>query len=158
QPVEYHARHFDVRDPDLNDPSSVYDVYEKMRERGDLVYSDSSIPNSDLGQDADGHWQAVGFELCGQIVHDWAHFTSNTSSVYTGVPERRNFIFLDPPLQQQYRKMVNVFFSPRRIEGAEGTARRAAADLVDNIIEDGAGDLAKVAWHLPGTVLFSEIL
>jgi cytochrome P450 len=156
--VEYHAKHFYIRDPDFNDPYFIYDVYEKMREDGDLSYSDRPTQIPELSQFAEGHWEAIGFDVCDQIVHDWKHFTSNASSVHQGVMARHSFILLDPPLQLEYRRLVNVFFSPRRIERAEGTARRAAAELLDAFVEDGEGDLARVAWGLPGIVLFTEIL
>ncbi len=158
QPLDYHAKHFDLRHPDFNNPEFVYDVYERMREGGDLVYSDRFNQLPELRQRLDGHWEAIGYEICDHIVHDWEHFSSNAPKVHPGLTENRNFIFLDPPLQQQYRKLFNTFFSPRRIEQAEAGAQKAASELLDEMIEAGAGDLARLAWRLPGIVLFTEIL
>jgi cytochrome P450 len=156
--VGYHAKHFYIRHPDFNDPELIYEVYDEMRDSGGLAYSDQPTQIPELTKYAEGHWEAVAFDACEEIVHDWDRFTSNASTVHPGVTPRRSFIMLDPPLQQRYRKVVNFYFSPRRVERAEVTARNAAAALLDDIVEQGEGDLAKVAWGLPGMVLFAEIL
>ena len=31
----------------------------------------------ELKQRLDGHWEAIGYEICDHIVHDWEHFSSN---------------------------------------------------------------------------------
>ena len=157
--VEYHAEHFDLRDPDFNDPDLPFRSYQVMRARGEVVFSDQPLPYPVEELKDARRWVAVGFGACDQILHDWEHFASDSSKVYPEVEAAgRPFLNLDPPLQQKYRKLLNPFFSPRRIERIEVKARAAVGEMIDEIIETGDGDLATIAWELPGLVLFEEIL
>ena len=156
--VEYHAEHFDLRDPDFNDPDLPFRSYEVMRGRGALVFSDRPLPYPVEELKDARRWIAVGFGACDQILHDWEHFASDSSKAYEVESQGRPFIQLDPPLLQKYRKLLNPFFSPRRIERIEVKARAVMGEMIDEIIETGHGDLAAIAWRLPGVVLFEEIL
>ena len=57
--VNYHAKHFYIRDPDFNDPELIYQVYDEMRDSGGLAYSDQPTQIPELTQYAEGHWEAV---------------------------------------------------------------------------------------------------
>jgi cytochrome P450 len=154
--VEYLAEHFNIRDQEFNDPGLIYEVYDKMREKGDLLFSDQ--PSLMSMVESAQHWVAIGFEACDRILHNWDDFSSNASAIHPEVPENRTVLGLDPALQQQFRKLLNPYFSPRRIEKAEATARKATDELIDGLIEAGEGDLGDVAWRMPGIVLFGEVV
>ena len=67
-------------------------------------------------------------------------------------------IGLDPPRQQQLRKVLNPYFSPGRMKQLQPQIRAETDALIDEFIENGRGDLAMVAWHQPGIVFFKYVL
>ena len=102
-------------------PNFVYDVYERLRQGGGLGCSDRFNQLPELRQ----RWMVIGRPSATDLRPYRPRLGAlllNAPKVHPGLTENRNFIFLDPPLQQQYRKLFNTFFSPRRIERAEAGA------------------------------------
>jgi cytochrome P450 len=56
----------------------------------------------------------------------------------------------DPPLHGEYRRLLAVFFVPKRIQALETKLRAIAADVIDSMLARGEGDLAReLSYPLP---------
>jgi cytochrome P450 len=150
---EEHARNFDLRHEDFDDQEFLYEVYAVMRESG--PYSHQDVPF--LGRTPGGAWVATRYDECYEILRDWRSFSSKPAgSNPTSFGDI--VINLDPPRQQQLRKVLNPYFSPGRMKDLEPQVRAITDGLIDNFIESGRGDLAEVAWQQPGIVFFRHLL
>ncbi|ORA16239.1 cytochrome P450 [Mycobacterium asiaticum DSM 44297] len=150
---EEHARNFDLRHEDFDDQEFLYEVYAVMRENGPFSHQDVPF----LGQTPGGAWVATRYDDCYEILRDWRSFSSKPVG---GNPTSFGDIVinLDPPRQQQLRKVLNPYFSPGRMKDLEPQVRAITDGLIDNFIESGRGDLAHVAWQQPGIVFFRHLL
>ncbi|MGA8546443.1 MAG: cytochrome P450 [Mycobacterium sp.] len=150
---EEHARNFDLRHEDFDDQEFLYEVYALMRESGPFSHQDVPF----LGQTPGGAWVATRYDECYEILRDWRSFSSKPAG---GNPTSFGDIVinLDPPRQQQLRKVLNPYFSPGRMKDLEPQVRAITDGLIDNFIELGRGDLADVAWQQPGIVFFRHLL
>lgn len=150
---EEHARNFDLRHEDFDDQEFLYEVYAVMRESGPFSHQDVPF----LGQTPGGAWIATRYDECYEILRDWRSFSSKPAG---GNPTSFGDIVinLDPPRQQQLRKVLNPYFSPGRMKDLEPHVRAITDGLIDNFIESGRGDLADVAWQQPGIVFFRHLL
>jgi cytochrome P450 len=150
---EEHARNFDLRHEDFDDQEFLYEVYAVMRESGPFSHQDVPF----LGQTPGGAWVATRYDECYEILRDWRSFSSKPAG---GNPTSFGDIVinLDPPRQQQLRKVLNPYFSPGRMKDLEPQVRAITDGLIDNFIESGRGDLAEVAWQQPGIVFFRHLL
>jgi cytochrome P450 len=152
---EEHARNFDLRHEDFDDQEFLYEVYAVMRESGPFTHQDVPF----LGPTPGGAWVATRYDECYEILRDWRSFSSKPA----GPEEFPNsfgdiVIAMDPPRQQQLRKVLNPYFSPGRMKELEPQVRAVTDDLIDDFIELGRGDLADVAWRQPGIVFFRYLL
>lgn len=152
---EEHARNLDLRHEDFNDQEYLYDVYAVMRENGPFSHQDVPF----LGATPGGAWIATRYDDCYEILRDWRSFSSKPIGL-EGHPMSFGdiVITLDPPRQQQLRKVLNPYFSPGRMKDLEPRVREVTDGLIDNFIESGRGDLADVAWQQPGIVFFRYLL
>jgi cytochrome P450 len=150
---EEHARNFDLRHEDFDDQEFLYEVYAVMRESGPFSHQDVPF----LGQTPGGAWVATRYDECYEILRDWRSFSSKPAgSNPTSFGDI--VINLDPPRQQQLRKVLNPYFSPGRMKELDPQVRAITDGLIDNFIESGRGDLADVAWQQPGIVFFRHLL
>lgn len=150
---EEHARNFDLRHEDFDDQEFLYEVYAVMRESGPFSHQDVPF----LGPTPGGAWVATRYDACYEILRDWRSFSSKPAgSNPTSFGDI--VINLDPPRQQQLRKVLNPYFSPGRMKELEPQVRAITDGLIDNFIELGRGDLADVAWQQPGIVFFRHLL
>ncbi|OBK19359.1 cytochrome P450 [Mycobacterium asiaticum] len=150
---EEHARNFDLRHEDFHHQEFLYEVYAVMRESGPFSHQDVPF----LGPTPGGAWVATRYDDCYEILRDWRSFSSKPAgSNPTSFGDI--VINLDPPRQQQLRKVLNPLFSPGRMKELEPQVRAITDALIDNFIESGRGDLADVAWQQPGIVFFRHLL
>ena len=64
----------------------------------------------------------------------------------------------DPPVQREWRRLLNPFFSPVAIAGYEQAMRAFAIELIDCFVEQGTCDLATdFAWQFPPAVVFQLV-
>lgn len=151
---EQHAADFDIRDPDFNEPGSVYEVYRIMREREPFVYASSGYQSADSGT-----WWSTRYEESYQILRDWKSFSSAAVKTMEQLTTSTSVFSTDPPRQQKLRKVLNPYFTPSVMKGLEPQTRATMHELIDIFIERGSGDLAHdVAWKMPGIILFQCVL
>ncbi len=109
----------------LRDPSAAYD---EMRERCPVAYSDYL------------QWSLFRHEDITRVLNDH-HTFSNAVSRHLSVPNG-----MDPPEHTAYRRLIESYFSPERMEAFESTCREIVADLVRNALAVGQVELmAEVA-------------
>ena len=151
---EQHAENWDLRHQDFNDNEFLYEVYAEMRKRAPFAHTDVPFLSATPG----GAWVAVRYQECYKILQDWQHFSSNPTPEGSGQLAGDLVITLDPPRQQKFRKILNPYFSPARMNGLQPQIRAETDQLIDAFIEHGTGDLAQVAWQQPGIVFFKYLL
>lgn len=151
---EEHAEQWDLRHEDFNDPDFLYEVYGVMRAKSPFAHTDTPF----LTASGEGSWVALSYESCSAILKDWEHFSSNPTPEGTKQLPGDIVITLDPPRQQQLRKVLNPYFSPGRMQRLQPEIRTETDRLIDEFIETGFGDLAEVAWRQPGVVFFKYVL
>nr|WP_041783374.1 cytochrome P450 [Mycolicibacterium chubuense] len=152
--VETHARNWDLRHEDFNDPDLLYDVYAEMRQSCPIAHTDRPF----LADTPDGAWVATRYADCYRIAQDWQHFSNNPIPDTVEHVAGDLVVMMDPPRQQKLRKVLNPYFSPARMKALRPQIAAETDLLIDEFIESGSGDLAQVAWRQPGIVLFRYVL
>ena len=150
---EDHAANLDLRHQDFNDNDFLYDVYEVMRRNSPFSHTDTPFLSATPG----GAWVANRYQECYKILQDWEHFSSNPTPEGAERLAGDLVITLDPPRQQQFRKVLNPYFSPARMKALKPQIRSETDRLIDGFIDQGRGDLAQVAWRQPGVVFFKYL-
>jgi cytochrome P450 len=102
---------------------------DEMRERCPVAYSDF------LG------WSLFRHEDIVRILNDPDTF-SNAVSRHLSVPNG-----MDPPEHTDYRRIVEPYFRPERMEACEPQFRKIAANLVQSLLERGAVELISEFAH-----------
>ena len=98
-----------------------------------------------------------------RVAQDWRTFSSD----YRMLMEAETFsagvgdtppISTDPPLQRDFRRLMNPFLSPQAMAGHEPKVREIVTELIDDFIEDGHCDLAsQMAYLLPPRMLYRVV-
>lgn len=96
---------------------------DEIRERCPVAYSDF------LG------WSLFRHEDVVRVLNDPGTF-SNAVSRHVSVPNG-----MDPPEHTEYRRLIEPYFQPERMEAFEPQCRRIAADLVQALLERDAVEL-----------------
>jgi cytochrome P450 len=97
------------------------------------------------------------------VAQDWRTFSSD----YERLLEAQTYnagvgdtppISTDPPLQRDFRHLMNPFLSPQVVAGYEPKVREIVTDLIDDFIAEGHCDLAsQLAYVLPPRMLYRVI-
>ncbi len=150
--LEDHAENFDLRHEDFNDPEYLYELIPTCAtEQPSRTPTPHSSPCGD-----EGAWVALRYDECYEVLRDWETFSSNLNGAQQSTGDI--VIGLDPPRQQQLRKVLNPYFSPGRMKKLQPQIRAETDALINEFIENGRGDLAMVAWQQPGIVFFKYVL
>jgi cytochrome P450 len=124
---------------DIHEPSFVldpYPTYDRLRRECPIMHSERY----------GGFWLLTREEDVRKAARDWRRFTSSVAGV-TAIPiitqrsEPQLPIELDPPLHSKYRALVNPVFSGKRIEELRPRVEAIASALIDELVEQGEGDL-----------------
>jgi len=97
--------------------------YDKMRERCPVAYSEFM------------QWSLFRHEDITRVVHDHDTF-SNAVSQHLSVPNG-----MDPPEHTAYRRIIEPYFAPERIDAFEPICREIVADLVRSALARGETEL-----------------
>lgn len=116
-----------------------------------------------------GFWVASGYRPVMAVLRDPKTFSSTRrgrvpsipagSQTYLGGPVEMIPINIDPPVQREYRWLMNPYLTPQAVAGHEPAIRKIVDDLVDEFVDDGHCDLVgQLARPFPGRMLFSLLL
>jgi cytochrome P450 len=83
----------------------------------------------------DGAWQVHGHSEALMVLLDHQGF-SNRVSVHVAIPNG-----MDPPEHGRYRELVDRYFTAEAMAAFEPACRRIAAELVDELVEHGGGEV-----------------
>src|SRR5690349_21855935 len=125
-----------------------------MRQTGPFSHTDNPFLSVTPG----GAWVASRYAECYRILQDWQHFSSIPTPKNAEQLAGDMLVIMDPPRQQKFRKVLNPYFSPARMKALRPQIAAETDALIDEIVESGSGDLARVAWRQPGIVLFRYLL
>ena len=98
-------------------------AYDEMRERCPVAYSELM------------QWSLFRHEDITRVLQDHKTF-SNAVSQHLSVPNG-----MDPPEQTEYRRIIDPYFSPERMDAFEPTCREISAELVRNALANGEVEL-----------------
>jgi cytochrome P450 len=98
-------------------------AYDRMRERCPVAYSDYL------------HWSLFRHADVVRVLNDHETF-SNAVSRHLSVPNG-----MDPPEHTGYRKIVEAYFGPQRMQAFEPVCREIAVDLANDLPDEGETEL-----------------
>ena len=131
---------FDALAPETFD--SPYAVYRQLRADCPVAYSKAW----------NGFWSLTRYADVKAALQDSDTFITSVQNVvpklaFTG---RRPPLHLDPPEHTPYRRALNPLFRADRIAGLEPLARKHVVELLQPLIDRGAGDICEeFSSHLP---------
>jgi cytochrome P450 len=147
---EFYDEHFDRVDP--RETALRDTAVKELATRCPIVHSDAR----------DGYWVANEYRSVVSVFRDWETFSSRVERKVLKPPAGRPTmppIEVDPPIQRDYRKILNPYLTPRRVAPYEAGIRNLVTELIDGFIEDGACDLAvQFARPFPGRMLYRFLL
>ncbi len=127
---------------------SFHREFAELRARCPVAHSDAW----------NGFWALLRYDDVLAAARDPELFTTTVQNVvprlaFTG---RRPPLHLDPPEHTPYRRALNPYFTPAKMEALEPALRRIVGDLLAPIVTAGGGDFcAEYTHRLPGYV-FAE--
>jgi len=125
------------------DPTAPDTVPERFEQMNDMRGRCPVAWNNRHG----GEWSLLRYEDVVATALDPATFSNAGASRYAKPLPPLEF---DPPEHGDYRRLVAGFFMPKRIQALELRVRQMAIDLIDPLIAQGGGDLAKdLSYPLP---------
>lgn len=124
-PVDHHSAEF-AADP--------WSVYRDLRQRCPVAYSDAH----------GGFWMVSKYDDVRRVALDDHTFSSAASITVPPKPPGKRLsipIEMDPPLFQEYRRVLNPMFAPARVAQLEPEIRSFVHGAIDGFIESGECDL-----------------
>jgi cytochrome P450 len=156
--LEYFEHHYSLKQPQLAD--HMWEVVEHLQEKCPVARSDAP---PELGGAGRGMWVVTRYEDVLEVLQDWKTFSSD----YRRLMEAQTFnagvgdtppISTDPPLQRDFRRLMNPFLSPQAVAPHEPEVRAIVTELIDDFIEDGHCDLvSQMAFLLPPRMLYRVV-
>jgi len=126
--------------------TSAHAEYAELRRRCPVAHSD----------DFSGFWALFRYDDVVSALRDPDTFITSVQNVvpkvaFTG---RRPPLHFDPPEHTPYRRAINPFFTPDKLERLAPEIRRLTVELLQPFIDAGGGDICDQFTHsLPGYVL-----
>ena len=139
--------HFDYTTP--KPALSYFEEFDKLRHQGPTAYSTYGP----------GFWMLLSADLVREAYQTPEVFSSKATIPtvphpdWTWIPT-----MIDPPLHSEYRKMINIAFSPRFVRDLEPTIRQDCVETIEKFIAAGECDfIAQFAKVFP-TQVFLRIV
>ncbi|HWU24968.1 MAG TPA: cytochrome P450 [Rhizomicrobium sp.] len=135
-----------IRDLDVYDlPGVNQDVFDAWKRISD------DLPDIFYTPRYGGYWVINSAELLSEVWPDHQRFTSTES---LGVPHIKEWVALpaeaDPPDHANFRRPINLAFSPKGVQALKGSARDLAIALIESFLPRGECDfMVDFSYHLP---------
>jgi cytochrome P450 len=108
-----------------------------------------------------GFLAANNYSAVTTAYHEWSTFSSTLKRFITTRPDDRPQmppIDFDPPVQRDYRRILNPYLTPKRVVEFEPGIRAMVTELIDGFIENGSCDLSPdFARPFPGRMLYKYL-
>lgn len=105
--------------------------YARLRER-------CPVPHSDR---YGGFWMLTRYEDVAKAARDHTSFPSSDRILVQQPPVSLVPITMNPPDHTRYRRLLNKYFSPARMEALEPILRRYVIELLEPLVEAGRGEM-----------------
>src|SRR5690606_1544643 len=115
--------------------TSMHDNFADLRARCPVAHSN----------EYDGFWALLSYE---DIVHALKDPDTFTTSVQNVVPKvsttgRRPPLHLDPPEHTPYRRVLDPFFTPEKMDALRDRVRGTIVKLLNPYVQKGGGDICE---------------
>jgi cytochrome P450 len=149
---EWVTRHFDHLSPEL-----ARDLHPTLARARSLC----PVARSDAYEG--GFWVLTRYEDVLKVAQDWEAFSSELGITVPYQPPKTEMkilpVAVDPPLQREFKRLVNAHFTPAKVGPWEAPTRALVNKLIDGFIERGECDfMAELARPLPGLAFFELAL
>ncbi len=144
-----HRTNFDLDSPEFGE--HYFDVLD------DLVQN-CPVAHSPAGH---GYYVVTGYDDVRGCAEDWSSFTSTKGFQPNRPQEMMKLIPVeaDPPYQQEWRRVLNPYFSPGACAKFEDSIREIVNDVIDGFIESGTTDFVRdFATPLPSMMFFKTLI
>jgi cytochrome P450 len=151
---EWITDHFDVHAPELG-----ADLHTTLARARRLC----PIARSEVYEG--GYWVATRYEDVLRIAQDWQTW-SNQLGITVGPDSDKgggHFVIppvgFDPPLQREFKRLINRYFTPAAVAPWEDATRALVTRLIDGFVERGECEFMEAfARPLPGLAFFDMAL
>jgi cytochrome P450 len=155
--LEYFEQHYGMGHPYLTD--HMWEVVEHLQTKCPVARSDAP---RELGGSSHGTWVLTKHDDVLSVLQDWQTFSSDharqvQADVDTGFGAMPP-MFIDPPLQRDFRRLLNPFLSPAAMAAREPEVRRIVTQLIDEFIDDGHCDLIAQFAKLEPPLVFYRVI
>jgi len=131
---------FDHHDPAFARDNRPWDVYAGLRERCPIAYSDAW---------EDGFYILSKYADVARVAKDPGTFSNRWSVTLPGLPGQEKPpevslsipLGMDPPEFNEWRRMLNPYFSPQKAEAGIPGMRQVVNELIDGFIDRGSAEL-----------------
>ncbi|MFI5047992.1 MAG: cytochrome P450, partial [Acidimicrobiia bacterium] len=127
---EWCTEHFDHLSPEL--AADLHATLARTRSLCPVAHSDQY----------DGFYVVTRYEDVLRVAQDWGTFSSAHGLTVPRAPiATRNLpVEVDPPLHREYKRLINAYFTPAKVEPWEDDTRALVNQMVDEFVEDGTCD------------------
>jgi cytochrome P450 len=137
--VDRFVARFDHHDPEFSRDGVPWEIYAALRDRCPVAYTDAS----------GGFYVISRYNDVARIAKDPAMFSNRWAVTIPGFPpdqpapvESLNIpLGMDPPEFNEWRRMLNPYFSPQKAESRVAEMRALVTELIDEFVESGRADL-----------------
>ncbi len=149
--LKYFERHYAPDHPDLT--NNMWEVVEHLQEKCPVAHSDASLVFG-AGR---GFYVLTKYEDVFGALQDWRTFSSSGGrqvEALGGIAQMPP-ITTEPPLQRDFRRLMNPFLTPQAVAPYEPQIRQIVTDLIDDFIEEGRCDVVRqLARQHPPRMLY----
>jgi cytochrome P450 len=145
QTQERMCPHIDFTSDETRD--DLYGVLDRLQQECPVVRTDAH----------GGYWVVTRYTDVSSVLCDYDNFTSTDGVTVprVEVPLRALPMESDPPIQHEYRKLINPFLSPVKSAALEPEVRQIVREFSDRFLDQGSCDaVSALAQHVSSTVLF----
>jgi cytochrome P450 len=144
------AHHFDHLSPGL--AGELHATLARARSQCPVARSDAH---------EGGFWVLTRYEDILEVAQDWETWSSELGMTvpFQPAPVKILPVAVDPPLQREFKRLVNAHFTPAKVAPWEEPTRELVDRLIDGFIERGECDfMTEFARPLPGLAFFELAL
>jgi cytochrome P450 len=150
--VEQFCKAYDLRSPELNE--HMEEVAEHLLERCPIAHTAADVPEGAGGD----MWIVSRYRDVLAVLQDWDSLSSDPRKAPGADPATAFVmppIMIDPPLQRDFRRLLNPQLSPQVVAGHEPGIRVIVGELMDRFVSTGRCELVgQLARPFPPNVFF----
>ncbi|HXY94604.1 MAG TPA: cytochrome P450 [Acidimicrobiia bacterium] len=148
---EWLTEHFDYLSPEFGD--DIHPALGRLRELCPVAHSDRY----------DGYWILTRYDDVLGAAQDWESWSSEVGGGVgikpAGMTVKAIPVHIDPPLQREYKRLINMWFTAAAVAAYEARTRELVTQLIDDFVDAGECEFQTAfAQPLPGLAFFELVL